>query len=89
MGDFAHIRIELMVAPRQPMDVSLRNRACVELDVRGRHDFVVETLIEVNGDVLRKPRAEVGREPEIVTRPASVAGERRRYQEEAGEVACQ
>lgn len=64
--DFPQIIIELMVAARQAMDASLRNRACVELDMRRWRDFILKPMIEMDGDAFRKARTKVMRELKIV-----------------------
>ena len=55
-----------MVAARQAMDASLRNRACVELEMRRWRGFILKPVIEMDGDTFRKARTKVRRELQIV-----------------------
>ena len=57
--DLFQIIVELMVAAPQAMDTGLRNRACVEVDVRGWRDFILKPVIEMDGTPLgsRAPRS--------------------------------
>jgi hypothetical protein len=65
--DFPQIIVELVVATRQALDVSLRNRACVELDMRRRRNFIAKPVIEMDRDVFRKARTKLRRELQIVS----------------------
>ena len=55
-----------MIAARQTMDASLRNRARVALEMRRWRDFIFEPVIEMDGNAFRKARAKVGRELQII-----------------------
>jgi hypothetical protein len=55
-----------MIAARQAMDASLRNRACVELEMRRWRDFIFKPVIEMDGDALRKASTKVRWELHII-----------------------
>ena len=57
--DVGQVIVELVVAAGQAMDLSLRNRACVKIDVRGRHDVVVQSVPQVNGNVFGQACAQI------------------------------
>jgi hypothetical protein len=55
-----------MITVGQAMDASLRNRARVALEMRRWRDFIFEPVIEMDGNALRKARAKVRRELQII-----------------------
>ena len=48
------------------MDASLRNRACIEIEMRRWGDFIVKPVIEMDGDAFRQARTQVGGELQII-----------------------
>jgi hypothetical protein len=55
-GDLRQITVELVVAARQTMDARLRNRACIEVQMRRWRDFIIKPLRKMDRDILRKAR---------------------------------
>src|SRR5262245_66610861 len=74
-----------MVPARQAMDAGARKRARIELGMQRRGGLILQPVVNMDRDVPGKPRGEIGRELEIVARPAAVADERSRDQEERTE----
>jgi hypothetical protein len=84
--DLSQIIIELMIAAGQPVDASLRNRARIQIGVRGRRGFVLEPMVEMDGDASRKPRAKVARQLQILARPPAFADKGCRNEEDRPEL---
>ena len=64
--DFAQIIVELMITTRQTMDMSLRNRVRVALDVRRWRDLIIKPVIEMDWNAFGKARAKVGRNLQVI-----------------------
>jgi hypothetical protein len=81
-GNLTQIIVELMIAVAQAMDAGLWNRTRIELGMRRRRGFIVEPMVDKDGNVSGKPRAEVGRGIHVLTRPAPIADKGCRDQED-------
>src|SRR5882672_1463940 len=73
-----------MIAPWQPIDARLRDRASKEVGVRRRCGCIVEAVIDVHGTV--EPHCDLTWRLKVVSAPATFTDERRRHQEERAEL---
>src|SRR3954465_7740338 len=72
-----------MIAPRQAVNVRVRDRTPIEVGMRRRRGCVVEPVINVDGTA--EPRRDVTGCLELVPRPPAFPDEGRRDQEERRE----
>lgn len=83
-SDLSEIVIELMISAGQPMQLRLRDRSRVQVDVIPRHGLIIEPVEQVHRHALRQPRTEVAGQVELVARPPAGANERGRDEHNHG-----
>src|SRR5262245_7322770 len=86
LRDVRQVAAELVIAAREQVHLRLRDHVRVQVRVQRRDLVVGQTVEEVDRDVGRQPRTEVGRQLELVGRPAAVTHERRREQHDGLQV---
>src|SRR5215218_1756895 len=84
-GDLAQIVVELMVAAGQAAEAGVRNRARMELGMRRGDVRVRQAVVEINWHAFGELPADLAPWPPIVGRPAALADERRRDQDDRAE----
>ena len=76
-----------MIAVGETTDASLRNCARIQVRMRRRRGFIVESVVDMDWDVPRKPRTQVAWGIQVLARPTTFADKGCRDQEDRAQLA--